>query len=170
MFVSSAARRVLRHSHTRFCSTANRSMAGLTNHTSDDKFFSRKLELHNIEGFTKKGLLWEAAQADAAALTLSPEAYLHRVEKHMDTFFDEGKLFNRSHLLDELRSSLSHRGNFVLLLGGKDVGKTQVMKAFKMELSTTGMTYFFLSCFAHAFTTGFQELHCWSTLARLARA
>jgi hypothetical protein len=153
MFCRNASLRVLPTLRHRVYSTASRAMAGLANSTSDDEFYSRKLELQNLQGFTTEGLLWKATQADATARTLSTDAYLYMVEKHMEEFLDDGELFNRTYFMQELRSSLTHPGSFVLLLGGKNVGKMQVVQALKMELGgPKGATHCMQSCFALSHT------------------
>jgi ABC-type phosphate/phosphonate transport system ATPase subunit len=87
----------------------------------------------------------EGCAEDAAALTLTPEAYVFQVHAQVTKFLGEGTLFDRAAVMGHLRSSLTP-GSFVLLLGGKNVGKTQVMKALKVELSQDYGAWFLSFC------------------------
>jgi hypothetical protein len=58
-----------------------------------------------------------------------PLHYRRLVIKHLR----EGGLFDREELVAALRNSLSGEGTFTLLLGGNNVGKSQVMKVIARE-------------------------------------
>ena len=97
--------------------------------TSDDKHFARLLNLKESAAMlTEKGFLWSAAVADATTLGLSPEAYLSRVDEHVRSFLRRDVLHDREATLSDIREVWRGEGQLGLVLGGKSVGKSFLLR------------------------------------------
>jgi hypothetical protein len=115
--------------------------SGLIGPSSDKDYYARRLDLNSadLKGFTESGLMWAAAEADAQALEITPEEYMNRVETSIDQFISDGVLFDRRDaLMNHLRSGLGERRAFTLLLGGKNVGKSLILRSLAEEYNKAG--------------------------------
>ena len=77
--------------------------------------------------------LWAMAQLDAEEKGVSPDDYLASVLKkllHFKKKREDGsrEVWDREQLLEALRSALATTGQFAMLLGGKNCGKSTVLK------------------------------------------
>ena len=106
------------------------------NSTSSDKFYAETLDLpDDLEDFTATGLMWKAAQADARVRGISPEDYVSQIQSGIRTFFDKDDLYNREELLATLNETLLSKGTLTLLVGGKNVGKSNVLRSVAEEFN-----------------------------------
>jgi hypothetical protein len=81
------------------------------------------------------GLMWEAAQMDAADIGVPVKEYVAKVEANMETFAKSDVIYDREELLLALRDAFTNKGKFCLLLGGKNVGKSVVLKTLRKEFN-----------------------------------
>lgn len=103
---------------------------GLINSTATDMYYAQKLDLPgDLRGFTQPGLMWDALQEDAKVLNISPEVHLSQIKSSAEKFLREDGVYNREELLGTLHEALSDEGTFTLLLGGKSVGKSMVLRS-----------------------------------------
>ncbi|KAJ1433194.1 hypothetical protein B484DRAFT_429615 [Ochromonadaceae sp. CCMP2298] len=113
--------------------------SGLIGPSSDDDYYARHLDFPaDLKGFTESGLMWAAAKADAQALEITPEEYMKSVTTRRKKFISDGVLFDRAVLMDSLRNELDERGTFTLLLGGKSVGKSLILRSLAEEYNKAG--------------------------------
>ena len=73
------------------------------------------------------GLMWTAAKDDAADMGLSVEKYMNKIITNIKTFCHSGNVYDREELVRRLSIACSD-ARLTLLLGGKNVGKTVVLK------------------------------------------
>jgi hypothetical protein len=71
---------------------------------------------------------WQAALADAAKRGLGVKDYLTAASHACSTFVNSGVLHNREEVKLALRTVLEATGQFALFLGGKNVGKSLLLK------------------------------------------
>ena len=69
-----------------------------------------------------------AARADAAALGEPVAAHLARAAARCEQFLDSGEVHDRDELRRALLGALQSKGQFALLLGGKSVGKSLLLR------------------------------------------
>ncbi len=112
--------------------------SGLMNRTSTDMYYAGTLDFpEDLRGFTQPGLMWKAVQQDAKVVNISPEDHLSHIKGSMEKFFTEGGVFNREELLGAVHNELAAKGTFTLLLGGKNVGKSMVMRSVAEQYNST---------------------------------
>ena len=70
---------------------------------------------------------WQAALADAADRGVGAEAYLKTASRARSKFLDSGVVHNRDEFRRALLSVFESTGQFGLLLGGKNVGKSLLL-------------------------------------------
>ena len=131
--------RVTRNAQFPFHRPLSLGTSGLIGTSSDDDYYARHLDFPaDLKGFTESGLMWAAAKADAQALEITPEEYMNSVETSIGQFISGGGLFDRDALLKSLRKELNARGTFTLLLGGKSVGKSLILRSLAEEYNKAG--------------------------------
>ena len=131
--------RVTRNAQFPFHRPLSLGTSGLIGTSSDDDYYARHLDFPaDLKGFTESGLMWAAAKADAQALEITPEEYMNSVETRRKIFISDGGLFDRVVLMDSLRKELGDRGTFTLLLGGKSVGKSLILRSLAEEYNKAG--------------------------------
>ena len=88
---------------------------------------------------TTRGLLWETAQQDAAARGMAVKDYVQGVKRAAAAFMDAKALYDRADTMATLGDLMGDRkGAFVLFLGGKDLGKSLMLRALAARLSAQG--------------------------------
>jgi energy-coupling factor transporter ATP-binding protein EcfA2 len=98
--------------------------------TQVDEFFSTQLDMTD-EGqvwLIQPGLFWQAAKEDAQEQGLETKTYIQQIEENFDRFFDSGLVYDRDLLSEALHKVFVGKGKFVLLLGGKSVGKSLILQ------------------------------------------
>uniref|UniRef100_A0A7S4AZ83 AAA+ ATPase domain-containing protein n=1 Tax=Chrysotila carterae TaxID=13221 RepID=A0A7S4AZ83_CHRCT len=107
--------------------------------TADDMFYARHLEGKDISCSGEEGVLWEAAKADAVQHGFaSPELYLQHIQECRKAFFHQKKLWDRDELYEIIAESLSasDESRMTMLIGGKSVGKTLLLKKIAADLNS----------------------------------
>ena len=85
---------------------------------------------------TRRGLLWAAAQADAAARGLPCDEYVAGVERAAKAFVVSDELVDRAATVDALcKLAGADEGTLVLLVGAKDVGKSLIVRSLPARLA-----------------------------------
>jgi len=111
--------------------------AGLVNSRSCGEFYTQDLrpeDVHILLASDKSDTsLWAMAQLDAKAKGVTTDDYLASVQKELLDFFqkredDSREVWGRVQMLEALRSALATTGQFAMLLGGKNCGKSTVLK------------------------------------------
>jgi hypothetical protein len=111
---------------------------GLLGPTATDTHYAKELDLTKAaELLTTRGVLWEAAEADVKASDRaeSIDEYLRRVKLSAAAFLDRNELHGRDAVRSILRESLSEKGQLVLMLGGKSLGKSFLLSKLAEEFS-----------------------------------
>lgn len=96
-------------------------------HGATDQYYSLKLDLADAKALVEEpGALWKAAEADVAAggRGASVDDYLQGVDASVRAFLDRNELHGRESITAPLRQLFAGKGQFVLALGGKSVGKS----------------------------------------------
>jgi len=109
---------------------------GLLGPTATGTHYAKELDLcEAAEMVSKRGILWAAAEADVKASDRgeSVAEYLRRVKLSAAAFLDRGELHGRDDVMSILRESLSEKGQLVLVLGGKSVGKSFLLSKVAEE-------------------------------------
>ena len=135
---------------------------GLTGPTSNDEFYASKVNVRAAASlWSTAGYLWRAAEDDVKAGTAPPaqptaaapnvaldaqmpvqlprstKAYVDGVSTAMRAFMRRKTLWGRATTKDALLEHCqAQEGRMVLLLGGKDVGKSLLLTAVASELNT----------------------------------
>jgi hypothetical protein len=95
--------------------------------------------LKDLSWLTQSGLAWEAAEMDAIRLEIdSPEEYIAMVEHNFYQFMETGIVYDRDDLYKFFKSTLG-KGSLSLLLGGKSVGKSLLLKDITESTNTGKM-------------------------------
>ena len=111
--------------------------AGLVNSRSCGEFYTQDLRPEDVQILLASGKseksLWAMAQLDAEEKGVTPDDYLASVQKELLAFYkkrEDGaqEVWDREQLLEALRSALATTGQFAMLLGGKNCGKSTVLK------------------------------------------
>jgi hypothetical protein len=99
-------------------------------------FYTQELDLQAADKLLiTRGLLWEAAESDAAARGVPVSTYIASVERAACAFIDRGELFDRADTMGTLGTLMGARkGEFVLFLGGMDVGKSHMLRTLTETL------------------------------------
>jgi hypothetical protein len=106
------------------------------------EYFSSKLVMNSeddVQWLLEPGRLWEAATKDAQARgDISTEDYLESMECALEEFQEPGTVHDREAFFQFLKQVYESKGNFFLVLGGKSVGKSLVLRGFALNnLSST---------------------------------
>jgi hypothetical protein len=72
--------------------------------------------------------------ADANEKGVTVNEYMANIKANMEKFALSDTIFDRKELLSALRDAFTDKGQFVLLLGGKSVGKSYVLKTLKKPI------------------------------------
>ena len=111
--------------------------AGLVNSRSCGEFYTQDLRPEDVQILLASDKsdtsLWAMAQLDAKAKGVTPDDYLASVQKELLDFFQKREdgsreVWGRVQLLEALRSALATTGQFAMLLGGKNFGKSTLLK------------------------------------------
>ena len=111
--------------------------AGLVNSRSCGEFYTQDLRPEDVQILLASGKsdksLWAMAQLDAEEKGVTPDDYLASVQKELLDFFQKREdgsreVWDRVQLLEALRSALATTGQLAMLLGGKNCGKSTVLK------------------------------------------
>ena len=92
----------------------------------------------DTDWFQREGLLWEAATLDAAAKAKTPDENTANVAEAMLEFASSGEVHDREEFYSFLDRVKNGQGNFLLVLGGKSVGKSLILKDFAANLEASG--------------------------------
>lgn len=85
---------------------------------------------------TSRGLLWAALCEDASSNGVAPSELARLVEESALAFFDSGSAEAfRKGTLRSLLSLMSRKGQFILFVGGKNVGKSYMLQAAAAKLN-----------------------------------
>lgn len=108
---------------------------GLIGPSSTDKYYAKTLDLQEAgKLFMEPGFLWSAAEADAVAKNIEVKVYIEQLLEQSQRYFHTDELHDRGEYGETMRFELStHKGAFVLLLGGRSFGKTFVMRKLVEE-------------------------------------
>jgi hypothetical protein len=108
---------------------------------ADGAFYARRLGNLRAAGalLTARGLLWEAVLADAGARGQTGDSYIAHVDGAAQSFVESQELVNRAATMSTLGDLMGARkGQFVLFLGGKDVGKSLMLATLAKSLASQG--------------------------------
>jgi hypothetical protein len=108
---------------------------------ADGAFYARRLGDLRAAGalLTARGLLWEAALADAGAHGQSGNAYIADVNSAAKAFVESKALVDRADTMFTLGDLMgTSKGQFVMFLGGKDVGKSLMLAKLAESLTSQG--------------------------------
>ncbi len=99
--------------------------------TTIDKFYAHEIDIceEGLAWLSQPGLMWEAAKKDAAEKGIPVEKYIEEVETNFGTFSNSHVVYDRQELVMYLNKAFSKKGSLTLLLGGKNVGKSKVLKS-----------------------------------------
>jgi hypothetical protein len=84
---------------------------------------------------SEPGLMWEAAEKDAADKGVPVKEYVANLKANMTKFANSDVVYGREELLLALRMAFSGDGQFCLLLGGKNVGKSIILQTLRNEFN-----------------------------------
>lgn len=102
--------------------------------TSDDLHYAKRLDLkQSASMLTEEGFLWSAAVADAAKLGQRPETYLAHVDDTVQHVIRRNVLHDREASTADIREVLSGEGELGLVLGGKSVGKSFLLRTLAKQ-------------------------------------
>jgi hypothetical protein len=90
----------------------------------------------------ERGLMWEAAVEDANEKGVPVEEYMANIKANTRKFALSDTIFDRNKLLGALRNAFNDEGQFVLLLGGKSVGKSYVLETLKNQYNKASANAF----------------------------
>jgi hypothetical protein len=90
----------------------------------------------DVQWLLEPGHLWEAATKDANEQNVSTHDYLNRVYSALEEFQNSGEVHDREDFYQFLGKVHTSKGNFLLVLGGKSVGKSLVLRDFAAKLPT----------------------------------
>jgi hypothetical protein len=103
--------------------------------SSDDKYYAKQLDItaKGLLTFTQRGSMWAAAVADAEERRITTEEYMSSITNYSSVYMSLNELWDRDELVDHLRCQLKKKGSFTMLLGGKNTGKSMVLKSLAEE-------------------------------------
>lgn len=102
---------------------------GLTNASATDSSYATALDMTApllLRNTTQDFMV--AARADAAALMVSVGSHLSTAAARCEKYLDSGEVHDRNELRCALLGVLQSKGQFALLLGGKSVGKSLLLR------------------------------------------
>jgi hypothetical protein len=128
---------------------------GLTGPGATDKFYTSRLDLEAPLLLRGSGDFMAAARADARerlglpqgaalgagealALEASVREHLSRAFRKCTAFLDSGRVHSREELRGALEDVFRRKGQMALLLGGKSVGKSQLLAEFARRTDIVG--------------------------------
>jgi hypothetical protein len=82
------------------------------------------------------GLMWEAAVKDARDKGVPVEENMANINVNMEKFALSDTIYGRKELLVALRDAFTIKGWFVLLRGGKSVGKSYVLETLRNQYNS----------------------------------
>jgi hypothetical protein len=100
------------------------------------EYYSSKLTmdaLDDVQWPLEPGRLWEAATKDAKAQGNTTDVYLKRMNLALEEFQNSGKVHDREDFYQFLGKVHTSEGQFLLVLGGKSVGKSLVLSDFAVK-------------------------------------
>ena len=77
--------------------------------------------------------MWEAATKDAEKVGVPVDKYVKQVKTNVETFVNSHMIYDREELVRYLDEAVKVKGSFTLLLGGKNVGKSTVLKSLAKD-------------------------------------
>jgi hypothetical protein len=101
------------------------------------EYFSSELATKttaDVQWLWEPGVLWEAATKDANEQNVSTGDYLDRVSRALEDFQHSGEVHDREVFYQFLERVHKSKGNLLLVLGGKSVGKSLVLRDFAAKL------------------------------------
>jgi hypothetical protein len=105
------------------------------------KYFTQNLDIWKaVEMLENSRYIYNAALRDCEMLDVSINDYLQSCYSKAKSFYMSREVWDREDLMNELYSVSSEEGNFVCLLGGKDIGKSLVLNSM-VNNSETPMIY-----------------------------
>jgi hypothetical protein len=91
--------------------------------------------IQDVQWLQEMGLLYEAAKVDAVSFNITADEYLDRVYLAMVAFQTSDEVHDREEFYAFLKNHMYHNsGQFLLVLGGKSVGKSLVLADFHKQL------------------------------------
>jgi chromosomal replication initiation ATPase DnaA len=84
----------------------------------------------------ESGLMWKAAVKDANEKGVPVEEYMANIDDNIEKFALSDTIYGRKELLGALRDAFNDEGQFVLLLGGKSVGKSYVLRNLRNQYNS----------------------------------
>ena len=117
-------------------STTDNAVKGLLSgiDVTSAKYYSSQLKMDttdDIKWLMEPGLLWEAVVKDAKERNITPEEYIKDVEDGIIKFKFSGKVHDREAFYTFLETMFRSPGGLRLVLGGKSVGKSLVLRDVK---------------------------------------
>jgi hypothetical protein len=101
--------------------------------TTVDNLYADEIDMskEGLAWLSQPGRMWEAAKKDAAEMKVpvAVEEYIQGVEANIETFVSSGIVYDREELFRYLDEAFTSTGTFALLLGGKSVGKSTILKS-----------------------------------------
>jgi hypothetical protein len=100
------------------------------------EYYSSKLKmdsLDDVQWLVEPGHLWEAATKDAKAQGNTTDVYLKRMKHALAEFQKSGEVHDREDFYQFLEKVNTSQGKFLLVLGGKSVGKSLVLRDFAVK-------------------------------------
>jgi hypothetical protein len=77
--------------------------------------------------------LFDIIEAECQSDPVKINNRLEEIENDMDTFMEKNKVWDRKDLIQGLEDVARKKGNFVCLLGGKNTGKSLVLRKFSEQ-------------------------------------
>jgi hypothetical protein len=117
-------------------------LTGIDDATSAE-YYSSKLVVNStddVQWLLKLGLLWDAATKDAAMKDISTIDYVKNVKDALKKFRKSGQVHDREDFYQFLEKVYETEGCFLLVLGGKSVGKSLVLRDFARKLKNSTMS------------------------------
>jgi hypothetical protein len=91
--------------------------------------------IQDVQWLQERGLLYEAAKADAVSFNITVDEYLDRVYWAMVAFQTSDEVHDREEFYAFLKNHTYRKsGKFLLVLGGKSMGKSLVLADFHKQL------------------------------------
>jgi hypothetical protein len=91
----------------------------------------------DVRWLLEPGHLWEAATKDANEQNISTDVYLNCVYRALQEFQSSGEVHDREDFYQFLGQVYESSGNLLLVIGGKNIGKSLVLYDFADQLSST---------------------------------
>jgi hypothetical protein len=110
-------------------------LRGVVDTDSSSTFYADTIDTsrEGLAWLGEPGVMWEAAAEDAKDKGVPVEEYLANIDANIEKFAESDTIYDRKELLRALRDAFTKKGLFVLLLGGKSVGKSYVLQTLKNQ-------------------------------------